>query len=112
MEKNKIEWNVLFHDFNKDEIVFYNIFNNGKFCDSLDELYNEAPFTIDQWIEKIDNLCRYCFWSKTEYEILVSGLFGEKTEKIDIYTQLKSNMRFLATYIVSVYYKKFLNNKN
>ena len=37
-EKN-MKWYVLISDFNKKEIIPYNIFNNGKFIDGIKELF-------------------------------------------------------------------------
>ena len=33
-----MEWDVLLHDFNKDKIISYNIFNNSKLNKELKEL--------------------------------------------------------------------------
>lgn len=58
-----------------------------KKCKSLDEL-------IEYAIEKqLDRHCMYYFWSKCEYEVIVSAWppRDESDRKIDIYTQLKEN---------------------
>ena len=34
-----MKWYVLISDFNKKEIIPYNIFNNGKFIDGIKELF-------------------------------------------------------------------------
>ena len=85
----KLEWNVLFYDMNKNMIRPYNIF--------YDNFPKELSKTIKK--EKINNReelknyltrhFKYLYWSKTEYEIYVSGLFSfDKGSKIDIWHQI------------------------
>ena len=58
-----------------------------KRCKSMDEL-------IEYAVEKqLDRQCMYYFWSKCEYEVIVSAWPPRdgSDRKIDIYTQLKEN---------------------
>lgn len=58
-----------------------------KRCNSMDDL-------IEYAVEKqLDRLCTYYFWSKCEYEVIVSAWPPRdgSDRKIDIYTQLKEN---------------------
>ena len=58
-----------------------------KKCKSLDEL---IEYSIEMRLER---LCMYYFWSKCEYEVIVSAWPPREgsEEKIDIYDQLKAN---------------------
>ena len=58
-----------------------------KKCKSLDEL---IEYSIEMRLER---LCMYYFWSKCEYEVIVSSWPPREgsEEKIDIYDQLKAN---------------------
>ena len=58
-----------------------------KKCKSLDEL---IEYSIEM---RLDRLCMYYFWSKCEYEVIVSAWPPRdgSERKIDIYTQLKEN---------------------
>jgi hypothetical protein len=58
-----------------------------KKCKSLDEL---IEYSIET---RLDRLCMYYFWSKCEYEVIVSAWPPRdgSDRKIDIYTQLKEN---------------------
>lgn len=58
-----------------------------KKCKSLDEL---IEYSIEM---RLDRLCMYYFWSKCEYEVIVSAWPPREgsDRKIDIYTQLKEN---------------------
>ena len=67
--------------FFKDEDIEF------KKCKSMDAL-------IEYAVEKrLDRLCMYYFWSKCEYEVIVSAWPPKEgsDRKIDIYTQLKEN---------------------
>ena len=58
-----------------------------KKCKSLKEL---IEYSIET---RLDRLCMYYFWSKCEYEVIVSAWPPREgsEEKIDIYDQLKAN---------------------
>ena len=99
-----MEYYVLFHEFNNDEIKMWNIFNNSKFNDGVQELLKKF-ITFSDFKEKLKSLAVYCFWCKSEYEIICSGLNEEydKEYKIDIYTQIEPNLDMLARYIIDCY---------
>lgn len=97
-----MEWYVLLHDFNKDKVISYNIFNNSKLDKELKEL-KENFISKENFVSELDKILRWCFWSKSEYEIVVGDLFEkdlDKYEKIDVYQQLKPNLNTLADYII------------
>lgn len=97
-----MEWYVLLHDFNKDKIISYNIFNNSKLDKELKEL-KENYISKENFVSELDKILRWCFWSQSEYEIMVGDLFEkdlDKYEKIDVYQQLKPNLNTLANYII------------
>lgn len=58
-----------------------------KKCKSLDEL---IEYSLE---ERLDKMCMYYFWSKCEYEVIVSAWPPRdgSEEKIDIYAQLRAN---------------------
>lgn len=93
-----LEFYVVRYDVNKDKVVMYNIFNSLYFKIGLKKIINlkENDFYLE-----LDSLCKYCFWSKVEHEILVSDVFNKIEKKIDIYFQLKQNLKVLAQYILS-----------
>ena len=105
-----MEWYVMIYDMNKRKVVPYNIFHNSKFSDAIDKLKEKLPYMRDEEIyEFLDNELRYCFWCKAEYEVLVGDLFIkdiDTLEKIDVYTQMKPNIKSLAYYIVSKLYEE------
>ena len=97
-----MEWYVLNYDFNGKKVEDFNIFCNIKLLRFLDEARGNF-ITFDKFVEDLDHELKYCFWSKAEYEIMVGDLFEQdlnKYEKIDVYRQLKPNIRTIAKYIV------------
>ena len=101
----ELEWFVLNYDFNRKKIENYNIFRNFYFIENIKKLLEEH-LTFEDFIIQLDKKLRYSFWSKREYEISVGDAFEEnlnKDEKIDVYSQVKPNIKILAKYIIDNY---------
>ena len=94
-----MEWYVLIENFNEKKIDYYNIFNNIKFSEGVKELL-ENFITFEDFVEKLEKKLMYAFWCKAEYEVIVSDLFETFNKKIDIYSQVKPNIKILAEYII------------
>lgn len=95
-QDKKLEWNVLAYNFNTNEIINYNIFSGHFFT----ELKHENPKTYIELKEFIKKWARYYYWSRTEHEILVGGLFKNcKLEKIDIFRQIEMNLDRITEYV-------------
>lgn len=93
---NKLVWNVLIYDFNNKKIVPYNIFYDGFLQEIIDDFYKGKSIK-----EAIKKWAKYHYWSRTEYEIQVGGLFDtpEHFKKIDIYDQIEMNLDNIAQYV-------------
>ena len=116
-----LSWNVLFEDFNKKEIVYYDIFKGGYFEEVARELKkktgNKKVFT-----EKFRLKLMSQFWARSEYEVVVTSWppYISKEEldklkqedvkyrtnvnltvgrKIDIYEQLQMNWQQFIDYV-------------
>ena len=97
----KLKWNVLFHDFNKDEIIPYNIFYDDFVLDLSKYLKKQKSYNFEDIKEYINKWAMYQYWSRTEYEIIVSGLHTKaKDFKIDVYTQIKMNLDRVTEYVI------------
>lgn len=100
-----LEWYVLNYDFNGKKVENFNIFRSCRFADGVKELLDNY-ITFGDFVEKLEKQLQYAFWSKREYEISVSDVFEtdlNKYEKIDVYSQVKPNVRILAKYIIDNY---------
>ena len=100
-----LEWNVYIEGFNSREIEIYNIFKYG--CGSLEERFKDIKKEVkskEEFAEKIKRELMYRFWSKCEWEIILSdwppapeGRF--KKEKIDVWDQINLNWSVFVDYV-------------
>ena len=65
-------WNVYREDFNQRDIVKYNIFDHGGFAQDVKKLLKE-DITKDKFAEQLRRSLMYWFWSKSEYEVIISS---------------------------------------
>lgn len=93
-----IEWYVYYHDSNKQKIIKWNIFNHGSFKKEVDMLLKEK-IDKDDFSEKLKREVMYYFWSKCEYEIILSPWTGRADDiKIDVYDQIMMNFDRFVDY--------------
>ena len=86
---DRLEWYVILPNMNKKNDLFFNVFNSNRFRRSLMDLKARAKKDGSVSIEDgVQQALRYSFWAKTEYEIIVTALFGRDDYKIDVYTQV------------------------
>ena len=96
-----MEWNVFYHDPNKQEIRLLNIFKHGRFNKDVQEHLKRCK-DKDEFAENLRKELMYNFWCKSEYEVLISPwCFGRDTEeiKVDIYTQVMNNWNVFLDYV-------------
>ena len=100
-----LEWNVFVEDINRREIIEYNIFNHGSFIAGVKNLEKSRP-NRKEFEEQLNRLLRYYFWSKCEWEIVLSEWPPPrqkkeyvKSRKIDVYDQIKLNWDFFVSYV-------------
>jgi hypothetical protein len=87
---------------NRNEITFFNIFDHSDFAASVATILG----TVENKEELTDNIIpelQYCFWSRCEYEVIVSPwpLRDKPKEKIDVYKQVMTNIDAFIDYIWS-----------
>lgn len=100
-----LKWYVLNYNFNEKKVENFNIFRSVRFIEGVQDLLDNY-ITFEDFVEKLDRKLMYSFWSKREYEISVGDAFEtdlDKYEKIDIYSQVKPNVKILAKYIIDNY---------
>lgn len=67
-----MKWNVLMRDFNARKIKEYDIFRHSSFAEDVAELSNR-DLTKEDFTEKLRRTLQYYFWSKSEYEVVVTS---------------------------------------
>lgn len=102
MEKNNLEWYVYYHESNGSKIVAWNIFKNWRFNEEVRILLSKKDITKEDFSIILNMKLKYCFWSKTEYEIVLSPWVGRATDvKVDIYDQVALNWDRFVEYVWS-----------
>ena len=105
-----MEWNVFYHDSNKQELKTFNIFNHSTFNENVQKLLKKYK-DKNEFAENLKRELMYYFWCKSEYEVIISPWCGgrnTKDIKVDIYTQVMNNWDIFLDYVWSS--KKRLNN--
>ena len=67
-----LEWNVFRYDINKDKIVTFNIFNHWKFDEDVQKSLKKFK-NKDEFAEQLRRDLQYYFWSKCEYEAIITS---------------------------------------
>lgn len=97
-----MEWNVYHYNSNKNKIELYNIFDHYSFNKYIKKAAREC-FIKEDFIEQLQSELRYYFWSKAEWEVLVSPWVGgdreKDTVKIDVYDQVMMNWDKFTEYV-------------
>lgn len=99
-------FNVLIWDINRDELTHYDIipyllrqYNETRKMSS----YKETPKTREEFREFIKKEAMYQWWSRCEYEILVSDWPKHGKEiKIDVYYQVLMNLDIITDIIINI----------
>lgn len=132
----QFEFYVLNYDYNKKEVVNFNIFNNirvQEWTEKAVRKYLRAPkkfkhivqyenkflgkeeialYGFEALVEEIDGIIKWGEWSKREYEISVGDAFEtdiNKLEKWDTYSQAHANAEII-THTAIRQYKEQLKN--
>lgn len=99
----KLEWNVLYYDSNNKCVKKYNIFSD----DIKERIYKDIKAkritNYDELKKCIDGWAHYHYWSKTECEMAIGGLFckyPEEFEKVDMYKQIEINLDKIVKYVI------------
>lgn len=65
-------WNVYYGNFNKREIQTFNVFNHGAFYDSCVKAKKKFKEDREGFAEEVRSSLMYYFWSKCEWEIVLT----------------------------------------
>ena len=111
----KLEWYILWYDFNKDKMIMKNIFDWAGFSEQIAKKIKKGG--KDKWKpvtdyttfkEYIKGELMYYYWTKVEAEFIASGLSKEsKKNKIDGWFQLEPNLDNICNMIINKMKIKF-----
>ena len=98
-----MEWNVFYHNINTQEITIFNVFKHSSFAKDVEKYLKECP-DKETFVKELKSSLMYYFWSKSEYEIIISPWCGgrnTKEKKVDIYSQVMLNWDKFVDYVWS-----------
>jgi len=96
-----LKWYVYLENINSRRIETYNVFKHFNFYQDVKEAIKQIENRQD-FSERIRQIAKYYFWSKCEYEILITSWIATnnfKDKKIDVYDQLELNWDRFIDYI-------------
>jgi hypothetical protein len=96
-----MEWNVFYHDVNRQKIITFNIFDHYSFNKDVQRNLKQIK-SKDEFAEQLRRDLFYYFGSKAEYEVIIApwcGGRGNEDIKVDIYTQVGNNWDVFVNYV-------------
>ena len=109
---------VYYYNVNHKVIEKYNILDHGGFRQDIENIFKNE-YSRDDFNKELETSLLFYFWSKAEWEILLSPLFGDSSNekiKIDAYDQIMINFDKFSDYVWNEYKFKRLErqikNKN
>lgn len=100
-----LEWNVYIENFNKKEIEAYNVFNHVSYLKDLKTINKKYSKNEEEFKDQLKSSTMYYFWSKCEWEIILSDWppskpeHGFRNKKVCVYDQLKLNWKEFTDYV-------------
>lgn len=98
-----LQWNVMMEDSNTRKIKPYNILGYN-FAEDLAKAIKKEKITDRKHLKDyLKTEFMYHYWSKSECEIAVGGLFAkhpDEYEKIDVWYQIEMNFDNIVDYII------------
>lgn len=100
----ELEWNVFYVNISTDEISVLNVFDHSRFRSDA-EKYLKKCKTKEELANELRSSLMCCYWSKFEWEILLSPLNQreqDKAKKIDVFRQVEINWNAFMDYMWNV----------
>ena len=100
-DKNReLVWNVFYHNSNAKKIEFFNIFDHWKFREGVEKALKKSK-TREELERAVKSELMCCFWSKYEWEVLITTFPANEDEtiKVDVYWQVINNFDRFIDYL-------------
>ena len=95
-----LEWNVIYEDFNAKKITTHNVFEHHSFLEDCKKFAKKYKNDRKQFEENVQRSLMYYYWSKCEWEVIVSSWpEGRSEKKIDVYDQVMMNVDKFMDYL-------------
>lgn len=102
IKNTNLKWNVLMEDSAKNEVRPYNILGDSFAEELARAIKREKIEKREQLQDYLRSEFMYHYWSKSECEIAVGGLFTkyDDLQKIDAWHQIEMNFDNIVDYII------------
>lgn len=101
----ELVWNVYWNDYNSGAIRVRNIFNlSCTFKEDILKILN-TNYTKKEFTEKVYRSLMYSYWSKFEYEVIITEFTSKKEKaerKVDIFSQVHINFEPFIDYLWNI----------
>lgn len=98
----EMHWRVFVENFNRKRIEEYDIFDHHGFAEDVMKAYRKHRNDFDAFAEKVRCLLLYYYFSKCEWEIVVSPWLSSgrvPERKVDVYEQVMLNWDAFIEYV-------------
>lgn len=99
--ENKPKWIAIYHNVNVDEIQTFNVLAHSSLRKDIVEATKKCK-TKEEFEELLRRSMRYHYWSKSQWEIVISpwcGSRNKKEKKIDVFEQVFNNWEIFLDYV-------------
>lgn len=108
-----MQWNVFLEDFNKHEIVTFDIFRHSYFRKDVAKI-KKKKLNYEDFSKELRSVVMYYFWSKSEYEVVITSwppyIDREELDRLTSEEKyLRHNVRLTVGKKIDVYQQLFLN---
>lgn len=97
-----VVWNVYYYNLNKRKIEIHNVFNHWRFIEYSAKAIKKYRDDKKSLEEQIRRELMYYYWSKYEWEVIVSPFTSnpkeEEEKKLDVYEQVMLNWNIFFEY--------------
>lgn len=100
MKKTIKSFNVINFEFNSGKFEAYDVMPYLVNCYKT-EKKDKRPVTFDEFKEFVKSKSMYMYWSRCEYEVILSDWPNQKTrKKIDIHWQIMNNIDIVTNVLM------------
>ena len=120
-----LEWNVFVSNFNTDKIEVHNVFDHYRFMKDLVKIKKKCNDDFNRFSEEVKRSLMYCYWSKCEWEIIITSfppyinekeflrLNEERNERIEKYGRfIRTDVDLITGKKIDVYDQVMMNWNN
>ena len=100
----KMEFNCFYQDFNSNELVWFNVLNNS-LVNEINKWHKSKYYDIstrEKLKEQLKHYFMYCYWCKSEFEVIISNWTGiEMEQKVDVWWQIEHNLDLITDIVIN-----------